>query len=314
MEGMIAAALFVAFLAQTLGGPTQGGPPASPAELDTANGYVPQRVFDTRRQAFTDFESMLADLARADVLFVGEQHDDPNTHRLEAAILLGLHRRKVPVTLSLEMFERDTQASLDAFQAGTMGEPEFLKASRPWPRYASDYRPLVEIARAQQWPLIAANVPRRIASAVAREGRAALDALPETDKAFVAVDLQCPRDAYFEKFAAQMNSHPNPGQEKPPAENLTERYYWSQCLKDETMAESIAAGFERQSGRPGTIVHYNGAFHSDFGLGTAERVRRRLPGRRVAVVSVLPVADLDTLTPAGEDLKRADYLIYTIKK
>ena len=54
-----------------------------------------------------------------------------------------------------------------------------------------------------------------------------------------------------------------------------------------------------------------GAFHSDFGLGTAERVRRRLGERRVAVVSVLPVKDLDTLTPAGDDLKRADYLLYT---
>ena len=56
---------------------------------------------------------MLADLARADVVFVGEQHDDPNTHRLEAAILEGLRRRGVPVTLSLEMFERDTQAGLN---------------------------------------------------------------------------------------------------------------------------------------------------------------------------------------------------------
>ena len=67
------------------------------------------------------------------------------------------------------------------------------------------------------------------------------------------------------------------------------------------MAESIAAGFERHGRK--LVVHFNGAFHSDFGLGTAERVRRRLAGRRVAVVSVLPVTDLDTLAPAGEDLQ-----------
>jgi uncharacterized iron-regulated protein len=311
---MFPIAVFVAFLAQTLTGPTQAGPPPPLAQLDTAVGYVPQRVFDTRRQAFTDFESMLADLARADVVLVGEQHDDPNTHRVEAAILLGLHRRKVPVTLSLEMFERDTQGSLDAYLAGTMAEQDFLKASRPWPRYATDYRPLVELARSEQWPIIAANVPRRIASAVAKAGKAALDTLPEADRSLVAAELQCPRDAYFDRFAAQMNSHPNPGQAKEAAEQTTERYYWSQCLKDETMAEAIVAGFEREASRPGTIVHYNGAFHSDFGLGTADRVRRRLPGRRVAVISVLPVADLDTLTPAGDDVKRADYLIYTIGK
>jgi hypothetical protein len=64
---------------------------------------------------------------------------------------------------------------------------------------------------------------------------------------------------------------------------------------------------------PGAVVHYNGAVHSDFGLGTVERTRRRLPGKRVVVISMLPVASLDGLSPAGEDLQRADYLVYTIK-
>ncbi len=56
--------------------------PRPPQEPVVAT-YVPERVFDTRRRTFTDFEAMLADLARADVVLVGEQHDDPNTHRLE---------------------------------------------------------------------------------------------------------------------------------------------------------------------------------------------------------------------------------------
>ena len=57
----------------------------------------------------------------------------------------------------------------------------------------------------------------------------------------------------------------------------------------------------------------NGAFHSDFGAGTAERTRRRLAGKTVTIVSILPVSDLDTLAPAGDDLKRADFLVYTVK-
>ena len=306
--------------------------------------YVPERVYDTRRQAFVDLESMLADLAKADVVFVGEQHDDPNTHRLEAAILDGLRRRNVPITLSLEMFERDAQAGLDTYLAGTISEEEFLKTSRPWPRYATDYRALVEMAKAQGWPVIAANVPRRYASSVAKTGLTALDGLPSAERVWVASDLRCPHDAYFDRFAESMTSHQGNGQREglvdratvgerqppskeernatppskeernatPPsdeARSTTERYYLSQCLKDETMAEAIAAGFARYDRK--LVVHVNGAFHSDFGMGTAERVRRRLTDRRVAIVSILPVKDLDTLTPAGEDLKRADYLLYT---
>jgi uncharacterized iron-regulated protein len=288
--------------------------------------YVPERVYDTRQQAFVDFEVMLAAIADVgvDVVFVGEMHDDPNTHRLEAAILDGLQRRKRQPVVSLEMFERDVQAVLDAYLSGQTTEEEMLKASRPWPRYASDYRPLVERARGGGWPVIAANVPRSIAQKVAKAGKEGIAQLTEAERANTARDLQCPLDTYFDRFVASMAGHPMPNQSAEEKQAMAERYYWSQCVKDETMAEAIAAAVERTRNSPasgertqptgalkGPVVHYNGAFHSDFGLGTAERVRRRLPGNRTIVVSVLPVADLDTLKPAGDDLRRADYLVYT---
>jgi uncharacterized iron-regulated protein len=97
---------------------------------------------------------------------------------------------------------------------------------------------------------------------------------------------------------------------------MTSRFYEAQCAKDETMAESIASAWAA-AGTGGTsplVVHMNGAFHSDFRLGTASRVERRLPGRRVMVVSVVPVASLDALAPSPEDRRRGDYLIYTIRR
>jgi uncharacterized iron-regulated protein len=86
-------------------------PPSHPPI--TISSYVPERVFDTRAKGFSDFEVMLADLSRADAVFVGEQHDDPNTHRLELAIVEGLTRRGVPVVVAMEMFERDVQPLID---------------------------------------------------------------------------------------------------------------------------------------------------------------------------------------------------------
>ena len=150
---------------------------------------------------------------------------------------------------------------------------------------------------------IAANVPRRYASSVAKTGLTALDTLSPTERSWVAADLHCPRDAYFDRFAETMSGHDGGAANAPADSTTTERYYFSQCVKDETMAEAIATAFDQYNRK--LVVHVNGAFHSDFGQGTAERVRRRLPGRRVAVVSVLPVKDLDALAPAGEDLKRA---------
>jgi uncharacterized iron-regulated protein len=277
-----------------------------------APGYVPERVYDTRRNAFTDFEQMVAELARADVVIVGEQHDDPNTHRLEAALLEGLARRQARVTLSLEMFERDVQPSLDAYLAGTVPEDQFLKNARPWPRYGSDYRPLVEFAKARHWPVVASNVPRRIAAEVAKSGREAIDLLDASSRALAAHDVECPHDTYFNRFSEEMGGH-SPPATSGAAKDTKERYYWAQCVKDETMAEAIAAAFGKQDGRPGVVVHVTGAFHAEFGAGTAERVRRRLDGRRVIIASIVPVANLDVLAPAGDDLKRADYLVYTAR-
>jgi uncharacterized iron-regulated protein len=263
--------------------------------------YVPQRVFDTRQKGFSDFEAMVADLARADAVFVGEQHDDPNTHRLELAIIEGLTRRQVSVVIAMEMFERDVQGPLEQYAAGTLTEDGFVGGSRPWPRYVTDYRPIVEFAKANHLPIVASNVPRRIASEVSKTGMSAVEGLG-SDRALASRELQCPASGdYYDRFVAAMGGH----------QGATPNFYIAQCVKDETMGESVAEAFHKTTGRV-TIVHVNGSFHSDFGEGAAESARRRMPGRRVAVVSVLPVDDIDAVKPADAELKRADYLVYTV--
>jgi uncharacterized iron-regulated protein len=281
-----------------------------------AQSYVPHRVFDSARGAFTDFEAMAAELSQADVVFVGEQHDDPNTHRLELAVLEALARRHRPVIVSLEMFERDVQEPLDHFLMGHMTEAEFLKVSRPWPRYATDYKPLVDFAIAREWPVIAANVPRPIASEIAKGGLEVLGSRTGDDQRLFAAEPVCPTDdEYFGRFAKAMGGHPAPNQSAEEAARTTERYYFSQCVKDETMAESIAQAFAASAGRTPrpAIVHFNGAFHSDYGLGTAARVIRRLPDARVRVISVRPVGDLDALAPSDDERRLGNFVLYTTR-
>ena len=291
-------------------------PPPQPSTLPAIVwSYVPQRVFDTRQKTFSDFESMVADLERADVVFVGEQHDDPDTHRMELAIIEGLTRRHRPVVIAMEMFERDVQPVVDEYVSGMSPESQFLAGTRPWPRYESDYRPIIEFARAHHLPVIASDVPRHIASDVARTGSSVIDALGR-DRGLAARNLQCPPSGdYYDRFMEIMGSgHPPSGDPSgPDAAATNNRFFLAQCLKDETMGESIANAFDKGAGRA-TIVHINGAFHSDYGEGTAESARRRLPNRRIAIVSVVPVTDLDTVKPDDDDVKLGDYLLFTVKQ
>jgi len=213
------------------------------------------------------------------------------------------------------MFERDVQEPLMHFSMGHMDESEFLAGARPWPQYARDYKPLVDFAIAHDWAVVAADVPRDIAADVAKSGLDALKARPESDKAWFARDLQCaPEGRYFVRFRDAMTGH----EKTAPALDAAAmaRYYASQCLKDETMAESIAQAYAAGSigGKRPLVLSINGTFHSDYGDGTVERTRRRLPGKRVVVVTMIPTADLDTIAPDKDMRARADWVVYTIKE
>jgi uncharacterized iron-regulated protein len=277
--------------------------------------YVPNRVYDTKHKRFTDFESMLADITSADIAFLGEQHDDPGTHRLEAATLEGLARRRSNVVLALEMFERDVQPQLNSYLAGTLSEKDFLATSRPWPRYATDYRPMVEFAKAWKWPVIAGNIPRKYASLIARGSLTAVDTLSAENRAFISKTFSCEHDDYWDRFAktmGDMSGHGPEAAKQSPEEKAAalEKIYQSQCAKDETMGESIAIAYNAAPPRA-LVVHVNGSFHSDYRLGTAERARRNLKGKRIVVVNFAPVADLDAAN-ADELRKLGDYVVFTL--
>ncbi len=291
----------------------QGADSAIARHVATASSYTPHRVYQSGKKRFTDFESALADAAKSDVVFLGEQHDDPGTHRLERAALEGIGRRRAKVVLSLEMFERDAQGRLDDYLAGRIDEAEFLKNARPWPRYTTDYRPLVELAKAKGWPVVAGNVPRRLASLVGRTGLSALNSLSPADRSFIAAELKCPTDKYFDRFKTSMGDMSGHGQAKISADSaaaMVTRFFEAQCVKDETMAEAIANA--RTKNPDAVVVHVNGAFHSEFGQGTVNRVERRAPGVTVRLLEFVPVVDLDTVN--GKPYrKQGDFIVFTLK-
>ncbi|MEP6992012.1 MAG: ChaN family lipoprotein [bacterium] len=279
--------------------------------LPLATGY---RIIAPASRAESSPAELLQRVARADVVFIGEEHDDPETHRAEAELLDAFGQLGRPIVLSLEMFERDVQPALDDYLAGRINEPDFLARSRPWDRYATDYRPLVEMAKRHHWPVIASNVPRPLASAIGRKGLAALDTLVPRERAMAARQVTCPSDDYRARFMESMRSHspgsgpaPRAGDSLPSA--MAERFYLAQCVKDETMAESVVRA-RRAMKADALLVHVDGSFHSDYGQGTVARVRRREPSWDVVVVTAVPVPDPAT-APMATQAGRAEFVVFT---
>jgi uncharacterized iron-regulated protein len=275
------------------------------AVLSAQSGAVPHRVVDAATARVSDFDAMLGAVARADVVFVGEQHDHMDTHRIELALLEGLARRPREVIVALEMFDRDVQDPLEHFLMGHLSEAEFLAAARPWPRYATDYKPLVDFAGARQWPVVAANAPQALVAEVARGGLEVLVTKSDTERASVARDLRCPTDdAYFKRFQETREG------------GAAQGAYFAQCLRDETVAETIAQVLSAgaSGGTRPLVVSVNGAFQTAFGQGVVERTRRRLPDSRLLVITIVPVENLDAATADTGEPGRADWVIYVLTK
>ena len=244
----------------------------------------------------------------ANAIFVGELHDDPQTHLVERALLEEVHKRVGDrLSLAMEMFERDNQGALDEYLAGRTDEPAFAKAARLWRNYPTDYKPLVEYAKAKRVAVLASNAPQPLVRRVGREGLAAVySSLTDAERATVAAYVTAPADdEYARRFAKVMSGGGSAHGQMDAA--MIRRTYEAQCLRDDTMAETVARALD--AGR--VVFHVNGAFHSDAGLGTAARVLWRRPlAARLAVVKAIPVkGDVRKADPAA-DRPEADYLVY----
>lgn len=245
-------------------------------------------------------------MGAVDVVFIGELHNDPTAHRLEAQLLEAAFERygrggsggsssnaannqSRVVALSLEMFERDAQTELNEYLAGLITERQFLLSSRPWSNYAKDYRPLVEFARANNLTVIAANAPERYVNRVARLGAGSLNELSAAAKSWLApLPLSPASTAYAAKFKAFLGAdqsghlaHGGSGSGVDAAARLIE----AQALRDATMGYAIAEKLKIPTGA--LVLHVNGGFHSNGRLGAPEQLLRYRTQARLMVVDIV---------------------------
>lgn len=226
----------------------------------------------------------------ADIVLVGELHTHPAVHLLQANLLAGLAERSQAdgraLVLSMEQFSRADQPVLDAYLAGRIGEAALIKDGNAWPNYPSDYRPLVEFARAQHLSIIAANAPKPLVSCVGQEGPQWLEKLPASRRSQLARELTLTDDPYRQKFMASLHHGDADG---------NARRFAAQTSWDDTMAESMVDYLSKHPGR--RIMHIAGNFHVEGGLGIASRIASRNPALKVALI----VPQTEAQAPAGRN-------------
>ncbi|MBE9487130.1 MAG: ChaN family lipoprotein, partial [Chloroflexi bacterium] len=134
--------------------------------------------------------AMYDQASRAQVVYVGETHDNPASHRLQIDILQALAASNPgKVSLAMEMFTPKQQPGLDRWVAGELTEKEFLKDVdwlTSWRMNFALYRDLLTFCRDQQIPILALNANKDLQKQVSRTPFAELTTeqqqlLPELD-------------------------------------------------------------------------------------------------------------------------------------
>lgn len=239
------------------------------------------QLYNQQGKAIT-YSKLLKQAAQADVVLFGELHNNPICHWLELQLTKDLYgQKKGQLVLAGEMFEADNQLALSNYVQGSITDKEFAKQTRLWPNYDTDYRPLVEFARANKIPFIASNVPRRYATLVARQGLAALDTV--VNKQWLAplpltVDLTLPG---YKGMIEMMSDHRMGGPSHGGASDNSANFARAQAIKDATMAHFILQNW--QSGK--TLLHYNGDYHSKNFEGISWYLHQQQPGLRILTIS-----------------------------
>jgi uncharacterized iron-regulated protein len=256
-----------------------------------AQEKLPYQIFDKKGKKI-NFENVVKAATKTEVVLFGEFHNNPICHWLQLEVSKEV-AAKSKVVLGAEMIEADNQQQLNAYLAEEINQIQLDSTARLWPNFKTDYKPLVDFAKAKKRPFIATNIPRRYAAMVHKKGFEVLETLTDAEKAWIApqpipYDKDLPG---YTQMMTMMGGHTSPNMPK------------AQASKDATMAYFITKNLEANS----VFIHFNGSFHSDNFDGINWYLRKYQPQIKIITIATVEQNQLEKLDK--EHLNKADFIL-----
>jgi len=226
------------------------------------------------------FEAVVEDLSRADVTYLGERHTIQRHHRVQTEVIHALGKDGHALVIALEQVEAFNQPSLDRYAEGELTFEQLAREmnwSERWENHL-DYRPILEAGRQYAARFIGLNARQEIIRKIGRRGLASLSD-GERKQLPRRMDTNDPvYSAHLRRVMAVM------------AAAMPQRMAYmieAQIVRDETMAAALCAFLTGPGNQRYKAIVICGSGHVSYGLGTAQRVRRRLPdvNERIVLLS-----------------------------
>jgi uncharacterized iron-regulated protein len=263
----------------------------TPAPPSGATPLWVGNIVDTGQHRTIDFDALVNDLSKADVVFVGETHVSAADHQIQARIAQALFARRSSLVLALEMFPREAQGILDRFSQGELSQEAFLREvdwEKVWGFPFSLYQPILGWAAEKRLKIIGLNAPQEVVRKVSRGGLVSLDI---NDRSRLAANFDLTNRGHRKRLEEEFSVHT-----KGPIRDF-DAFYEAQLAWEETMAETLANALRERKDSPLVLVII-GKGHIGGRFGVPERAVKRFPHRYRTVIPV-PIDYPDTVNDPG---------------
>lgn len=260
------------------------------------------KLWSAKDRAFVEAEALAAAAVEADFVLLGEIHDNPDHHRLQAWVIARGAARKSAVVF--EMIRADQDAALAAYvarpDAGAAGLGGALDWGQGWPDWKT-YQPIAEAAFAAKLKIMSGDAAREDVRAIGRQG---LASLPPERQAALAIGEPLAEPLRLALLDELYQSHC----EMMPRERLAPMA-GVQRYRDAHLADRLLhAG--------GGVFLIAGGGHVRSDRGVPWYLSRRAPEKRVLVLVLSEVRagedDPQKAAPAAPDgSPAADYVWFT---
>jgi uncharacterized iron-regulated protein len=237
------------------------------------------RIWDVASGKFIDHRSLMMHLARAEFVLLGEKHDNPDHHRLQAEALRGLIAAGRRPAVGFEMFSLDDAGAIANHLARAPSDaaglgPAVNWQNSGWPDWAM-YQPIAAAALAAKLAIVATNLPLASARQMSRGGMA----LEPSVRPDPGLDRPL-SDAMLATMAADIrNSHCGYG-----SSASVQTMVQVQRARDAQMAQSLIAA---ASADGAVLVAGAGHVRSDYGIPVY--LTAMAPGRQVVSIAFVEV-------------------------
>jgi uncharacterized iron-regulated protein len=266
------------------------------------------RIYDAASERFVDRADLMADLRQRRYVLLGERHDNPDHHLLQAELLEALGETAWAEAVVFEMLSDDQADALPPGEAADLDAlgPALDWEARGWPDW-SLYRPVFAAAITGGMALVPGGPLRDRLMAVAHGG---LDGIDEALRARLALDRPLPaadRDRLLDLIERAHCGYAKRARLGPMVD--------AQRLKDARMADRLIEAAPPDGGAAALLIAGAGHVRRDWAV-PHYLARRGVAAEAVAIVAFQEVEGGETAPapylPRGADGAPAvDYLWFT---